>query len=415
MTEHQRLNTAQAKQPCPQTDSNFTCGELDQQVMVGQKRQTEEPKDAGIHVESWSEDTASTASKESFEEECPSENGMEIAVPDQSLGNFGNVVVKNSTDVQFGNNTYYQGPVVIKQFMYNGTDDPKLSIEDGTNNLAYSDDNNIKINDSECVKTDQIYTKKIPNSVNEITTTNQDTHWLNYTFKKRRIYTICLTSLLFAAIILGIILLMKKSPSNSRSNILFPEDSNEQEKDTPVDTPLDPNNVTLSGKLKIIPRVEWLAQPPSESPTPLPHPVPYVIILHTATENCSDQATCVYHIRTIQTFHMESKHWWDIGYNFLVGGDGFAYDGRGWFGEGAHTYGYNSRSIGIGFIGTFNNLLPPERQIRAAKQLIELGVNKGYIAKNYKLLAHRQVSSTQSPGEVFYENIQTWPHWSAKP
>lgn len=164
-----------------------------------------------------------------------------------------------------------------------------------------------------------------------------------------------------------------------------------------------------------MPRLEWVAQPPSEPASPLNLPVPYVIILHTATENCSDQATCVYHVRTIQTFHMESKGWWDIGYNFLVGGDGFAYEGRGWKSEGAHTYGYNAKSIGIAFIGTFNKYMPPERQIKAAKQLIEMGVKKGYIMENYKLLAHRQLTTTQSPGEVLYENIKTWPHWSLAP
>ena len=33
--------------------------------------------------------------------------------------------------------------------------------------------------------------------------------------------------------------------------------------------------------------------------------------------------------------------WPDIGYNYLVGEDGQAYEGRGWNKEGAHTYGYN--------------------------------------------------------------------------
>lgn len=144
-------------------------------------------------------------------------------------------------------------------------------------------------------------------------------------------------------------------------------------------------------------------------------PVPYVIILHTATENCSSQAQCVFHVRFIQTFHIESRNWWDIGYNFLVGGDGEAYEGRGWKSEGAHTYGYNSRSIGIAFIGTFNSFKPPQRQIAACKQLIAKGVELGYIKKDYKLLAARQLQTTQSPGAALYEDIKTWDHWSKAP
>jgi N-acetylmuramoyl-L-alanine amidase len=38
--------------------------------------------------------------------------------------------------------------------------------------------------------------------------------------------------------------------------------------------------------------------------------------------------------------------WMDLGYSFLVGGDGQVYEGRGWNHSGAHTYGYNSRGVG---------------------------------------------------------------------
>lgn len=62
-----------------------------------------------------------------------------------------------------------------------------------------------------------------------------------------------------------------------------------------------------------------------------------MIIAHTATENCTSQAECTFRVRLIQTFHIESKNFSDIGYNFLVGGDGSAYEGRGWNKQGAHT------------------------------------------------------------------------------
>lgn len=41
----------------------------------------------------------------------------------------------------------------------------------------------------------------------------------------------------------------------------------------------------------------------------------------------------------MQTYHMESRNWDDIGYNFMVGGDGDVYEGRGWDKQGAHTKG----------------------------------------------------------------------------
>lgn len=117
----------------------------------------------------------------------------------------------------------------------------------------------------------------------------------------------------------------------------------------------------------------------------------------------------------MQTFHIEGKQWLDIGYNFVVGGDGGAYEGRGWDAVGAHTYGYNIKGIGICFIGTFTALLPPPEQMRAAKLLIEEGVKLGKISTEYKLLAHRQVSATESPGAAFFKELQKWPHWVSSP
>lgn len=35
----------------------------------------------------------------------------------------------------------------------------------------------------------------------------------------------------------------------------------------------------------------------------------------------------------------------------MIGNDGRVYEGRGWGMVGAHTYGYNSCSLGLGFIG----------------------------------------------------------------
>lgn len=39
--------------------------------------------------------------------------------------------------------------------------------------------------------------------------------------------------------------------------------------------------------------------------------------------------------------------WLDIGYSFVVGEDGNAYEGRGWDKVGSHTLHYNSIGLGI--------------------------------------------------------------------
>ena len=46
------------------------------------------------------------------------------------------------------------------------------------------------------------------------------------------------------------------------------------------------------------------------------------------------------------TVILPAPGWNDIGYSFLVGGDGKVYEGRGWNHVRAHTSGYNSEGIG---------------------------------------------------------------------
>ncbi|XP_049884660.1 uncharacterized protein LOC126379804 isoform X2 [Pectinophora gossypiella] len=163
--------------------------------------------------------------------------------------------------------------------------------------------------------------------------------------------------------------------------------------------------------LRIVSRTDWLAQPVEKSVEPIKLPVPWVIITHTATDSCFTQSACVLRVRLMQTFHIESRGWSDIGYNFLVGGDGSAYYGRGWDQIGAHTKGYNKYSIAIAFIGTFNSENPTKNQVEACKKLIKLGVAEGKLAKDYKLFAHRQLMSTLSPGDKVVDIIKTWPHF----
>ncbi|PSN48383.1 hypothetical protein C0J52_21009 [Blattella germanica] len=218
--------------------------------------------------------------------------------------------------------------------------------------------------------------------------------WIRKVIKTRR-GLIAVASASFLIILITLVAVLAFGRSSERTETDSPPSSSRDE-----DT--DTNRFTEWARtfLLLINRDEWLAQPPQHPADPLKHPVPYVIILHTATDNCTTQAKCTFFVRKTQTFHIESFGWWDIGYSFLVGGDGYAYEGRGWDGIGAFAYGYNNRSIGISFIGTFIKVLPPPQQIQAAKQLIVEGVRLGKISPNYKLLAHRQVSATESPGQI---------------
>ncbi|KAL5291595.1 PGLYRP3.2 family protein [Megaselia abdita] len=169
--------------------------------------------------------------------------------------------------------------------------------------------------------------------------------------------------------------------------------------------------VNDNGTLQIISRDEWLAQP-ARNKTTLQLPVPLVILGNTATEECSKKAMCLLRVNTIQSLHMDIRRWDDIGYNFLIGNDGYVYEGRGWDNQGAHTKGFNSRSLGVSFLGHFVHHLPSERAFVALKLLLEEGVRAGKISEDYVIYCQRQLrSDLKSPGQELYEEIMTFDRW----
>ncbi|XP_077977924.1 peptidoglycan-recognition protein SC2-like [Glandiceps talaboti] len=122
--------------------------------------------------------------------------------------------------------------------------------------------------------------------------------------------------------------------------------------------------------------------------------ISYVIIHHTDTGSCSTVSSCSSILRGIQNWHMDNNDWVDIGYNWLIGGDGKVYAGRGWNSQGAHSPGYNSKSYGIAFIGDFVSSKPTQAAINSAKALLKCAVDTGKLSSGYVLYAHKDVRSS---------------------
>uniref|UniRef100_A0A3Q1EC46 Peptidoglycan recognition protein family domain-containing protein n=1 Tax=Acanthochromis polyacanthus TaxID=80966 RepID=A0A3Q1EC46_9TELE len=117
-------------------------------------------------------------------------------------------------------------------------------------------------------------------------------------------------------------------------------------------------------------------------------------------------------MRSMQRFHQDSNGWADIGYSFVVGSDGNIYEGRGWDWVGAHTYGYNSVGYGVSFIGDYSYRLPSQESMRLVRdQLASCAVSNGDLRSDYILQGHRQAADTTCPGDAFYAEIQSWPHF----
>jgi hypothetical protein len=159
-------------------------------------------------------------------------------------------------------------------------------------------------------------------------------------------------------------------------------------------------------------------------------PVQVLFVHHTATGNdyaCTQSASI---IRGIQLYHVRSKGWNDVGYNFLIDKCGTLFEGRAGGVDkpvlGAHTLGFNSGSAAIAVIGDYTSRGAPARvrsviaQV-AAYKLGAYGNNPAgrvvvtsngsdryragtRVALN-RISGHRDTGRTACPGNVLYGQL----------
>lgn len=127
---------------------------------------------------------------------------------------------------------------------------------------------------------------------------------------------------------------------------------------------------------------------------PLPRKKTKYIILHHAAASGS--------VESIHQHHRYNNGWLGIGYNYYVRKDGTIWRGRPENCTGAHTVGYNDKSIGICFEGNFETEKMSEAQLQAGLWLIR------DILKRYPeaiIGGHREYDGTACPGKNFPEAL----------
>ena len=142
--------------------------------------------------------------------------------------------------------------------------------------------------------------------------------------------------------------------------------------------------------MRIVSRANWGAKPPRSSPT------------------ASKQTTVTFHwegphmgdyspdespgiVRSIQRFHMDTRQWNDIAYNFLVDRYGVIFEGRGRniYNAASGTSHANSTSFAICYIGGQNDPFTDEAKQSMRALALDLGG---------KVYGHRDWVSTECPG-----------------
>ena len=114
----------------------------------------------------------------------------------------------------------------------------------------------------------------------------------------------------------------------------------------------------------------------------------YIVVHHAAAEGPAE---------AVHAAHL-GRGWSGIGYHFYVRLDGTVYAGRPLGTIGAHTAGYNSRSVGVCFEGNFELRTMPTEQLAAGREL--LAYLRGLYPKA-RVVRHKDLDATACPGKNF--------------
>jgi hypothetical protein len=167
-------------------------------------------------------------------------------------------------------------------------------------------------------------------------------------------------------------------------------------------------------------RAQWGADESLREPGPPDYgEVNGSFIHHTVNANSysADEVPAI--IRAIYAYHVTSRGWRDIGYNFLIDRFGRIWEGR--YGGvarpviGAHTAGYNDDAFGVSAIGTHTSEPPSPALVNSVQQLLAWkfavhGVDPklpaDYDGETWPTIAgHRDAAATECPGATLYANL----------
>jgi hypothetical protein len=153
-----------------------------------------------------------------------------------------------------------------------------------------------------------------------------------------------------------------------------------------------------------------------------PQYAPYMstaIVHHTVNSNNYGPGDSVSMIRGIYAYHVYSLGYCDIAYNFLLDNYGTPFEGR-WGGidrsvVAAHSLDHNYGTTGIAVLGTFSSVAPSGATEGTLIDLIRWkfkvhGVNP-FEQDDAHILGHRDVYSTECPGDAFYVRLAGIRHW----
>ncbi|MER5730075.1 peptidoglycan recognition protein [Streptomyces sp. NPDC002138] len=166
-----------------------------------------------------------------------------------------------------------------------------------------------------------------------------------------------------------------------------------------------------------------------------------VFVHHTAQTNAYDCADSAALMRGLQTLHVRTNGWKDLGYNFVVDKCGTVFEGRRGGADrpvtGAHTLGFNTDTMGVAVIGEYSSQEPSDAAMSAVARLaawklgrygydprgsvtLTSGLDNGTFrtgqqARFERISGHRDAFATECPGTALYRRLPTIRSRAADP
>ncbi len=127
-----------------------------------------------------------------------------------------------------------------------------------------------------------------------------------------------------------------------------------------------------------------------------PEDIKYIVIHHSATRNGN--------VSSFRDYHMNKLGFADVAYHYVIcngqgGSDGEIQEGRPELMTGAHASVRNADSIGICLVGNFTQSQATKAQKLALYGLLK-GIMRRYSIPPENILAHKEVSATNCPGDL---------------
>lgn len=124
----------------------------------------------------------------------------------------------------------------------------------------------------------------------------------------------------------------------------------------------------------------------------------YLIVHHTGGTDANPLADTSHHTFKIVDDYHKSLGWGGIGYHYFIELDGKVTQGRKDDADGAHTIGYNQKSLGICLAGNFDATMPSAAQINALTALLKQKMAQ-YSIPPEKIVPHRHFASKTCYGK----------------